>query len=195
MADVDPIACALFLIVAFVLVGFVQTAWLRSRLSRRFAVPLDGGHTFRGRRILGDNKTLRGFLLMVPAAGAVFLLLALLLDSWPVRPAPGLWPLSAGGYGWLGVGAGFGFMAGELPNSFLKRQLGIPPGAAPPGYLARVFCFVVDRLDSILGMLTAVSLLVPTPAATWGYVLVIGPGLHYAFSHLLFLVGVKARSA
>ena len=42
MADVDPIACALFLIVALVLAGFVQTAWLRSRLSRCVAVPLDG---------------------------------------------------------------------------------------------------------------------------------------------------------
>jgi hypothetical protein len=28
----------------------------------------------------------------------------------------------------LGVCAGFGFMAGELPNSFVKRQLGIRPG-------------------------------------------------------------------
>ena len=103
--------------------------------------------------------------------------------------------LTLAGYWWLGVAAGFGFMLGELPNSFLKRQLGIPPGEAPKEGLARPFFLLADRLDSIVGLLTAVSLAVPTPAVTWGVVLVIGPGIHYAFSHLLFVVGVKARSA
>ena len=129
MTDLAPIACALFLIAAFVLAGVAQTAWLGSRTSRRFAVPLDGARTFRGRRIFGDNKTARGFLVMVPATGAAFWLLARLIETrGPL--AHGLWPLTLAGYWWLGVAAGFGFMLGELPNSFLKRQLGIPPGEA-----------------------------------------------------------------
>ena len=81
MTDLAPIACALFLIAAFVLAGVAQTAWLGSRTSRRFAVPLDGARTFRGRRIFGDNKTARGFLVMVPAAGAAFCLLARLVET------------------------------------------------------------------------------------------------------------------
>ena len=194
MSDPAPVACALFLIAAFVLAGVAQTAWLGSRTSRRFAVPLDGARTFRGRRIFGDNKTARGFLVMVPAAGAAFCLLARLVET-SGSLTRGLWPLTLAGYWWLGVAAGFGFMLGELPNSFLKRQLGIPPGEAPKEGLARPFFLLADRLDSIVGLLTAVSLAVPTPAMTWGVVLVIGPGIHYAFSHLLFVVGVKARSA
>jgi CDP-2,3-bis-(O-geranylgeranyl)-sn-glycerol synthase len=58
-----------------------------------------------------------------------------------------------------------------------------------------VICFVVDRLDSILGALIAVSLVVPTPPMMWVYVLLIGPGIHLGFSALLYRLGVKARAA
>jgi len=195
LSEPDPLACALFLITAFILAGLVHTAWLRSRVSRPFAIPLDGGLTFRGRRLLGDNKTLRGFMGIVPAAGATFFLLAGVLTAGSSPLASALWPLSPGGYAVLGLGAGLGFMLGELPNSFVKRQLGIPPGAAPRHWLAKLPCFLVDRLDSIAGMLAVVSLLASTPWQAWIYVLVIGPGIHWVFSLLLFWAGVKARPA
>ena len=95
----------------------------------------------------------------------------------------------------LGGIASFGFMLGEIPNSFLKRQLGVPPGGAPRGRLARLAAFCADRLDSILGMLLAMSLVVPTPWKMWMFVLVIGPGVHLLFSVALFSLGVKRRWA
>jgi hypothetical protein len=55
--------------------------------------------------------------------------------------------------------------------------------------------FVVDRVDSIVGMLIALSLATPTPWMAWLYVLMIGPGIHLAFSALLYRLGVKARPA
>jgi CDP-2,3-bis-(O-geranylgeranyl)-sn-glycerol synthase len=177
----DPIATALFLVVSFVLAGCAQTAWLRSAVSRKLALPLDFGKSFRGRRILGDHKTLRGFVVMVPAAALSFAL---------VHPlVPGIWNLGSSRYLALGALAGLGFMAGELPNSFLKRQLGIAPGES------RAFSFVLDRIDSILGMLLVVSLAVPTPWETWALVLTVGPVLHLLFSSALFLLDVKARWA
>jgi CDP-diglyceride synthetase len=195
MDHLDPLLCAVFLLLAFTLAGFVQSLWLRSRLSARLQVPLDGGRTLVGKRLLGDNKTWRGFAGMVPAVGAAFLLLALLarevLPTW----STGLWSLSVPAYGLLGCWTGAGFMAGELPNSFLKRQFGIAPGAAPSRPWARVVCFVGDRLDSILGGFLALALVVPAPALVLLYLLLIGPAVHWAFSLLLFHFGVKARPA
>ena len=87
--------------------------------------PIDGGATFRGRRLFGDNKTWRGAI--VVTAGV--LVATLLLWQWPwwrdqlpddLRDAG---PLP---YGLL---LGIGAVVGELPNSFAKRQLGIAPGA------------------------------------------------------------------
>jgi hypothetical protein len=191
----DPLACALFLTVAFVLAGLAHSAWLRMPTSRRLLVPLDGGARFRGKRVFGENKTVRGFVVMVPAAATMFALLHLLL--WRAAPsfAADLWRLDMAGYAALGAWAGLGFMLGELPNSFVKRQFDVTPGMAPPGKLGAAVTFIVDRVDSIVGMLIAISLVAPTPWMTWAYVLLIGPGIHLAFSVLLHRIGVKARPA
>src|SRR5216110_2464646 len=130
--QIDPLLCALFLIVSFTAAGLVHSAWLRAPISQRLAIPLDGGVRLRGRRVFGDNKTVRGFAVMVPAAALAFAGLSAAAQFAPMVAA-GLWPLSPFRFAALGAWAGLGFMLGELPNSFLKRQLDIPPGAAPRG--------------------------------------------------------------
>ena len=193
-ARLDPLRCALFVITAFVIAGVLQTIWLQSTISRRLAVPLDAGLMFRGRRVFGENKTLRGLAVMVPGAAVIFYMLGSMLEtgrsSWS-----GIWMLGPEQLAVVGAAAGVGFMVGELPNSFIKRQLGIGPGDAPRQSWARVVCFLGDRFDSILGMLASLSLLVPTPWQMWVWVLLLGPAIHWSFSLLLFHLGVKGRPA
>ena len=190
----DALARALFIIVAFVLAGLAHSAWLGSRWSRALLIPLDGGLRVRGRRVFGHNKTVRGFVVMVPAAALTFWGLSVVLSAVAPSVASGLWAIPSRDYALLGAWAGLGFMLGELPNSFVKRQLGVAPGQAPLGS-GRRLSFIVDRVDSIVGMLVVVSLMAPTPWMTWVYVLVIGPAIHLAFSVLLYRLGVKARPA
>ena len=64
----DPLACAAFLTAAFILAGIAHVFWLRSKTSEQFGIPLDGGLTFAGKRIFGDHKMLRGFMVISPAA-------------------------------------------------------------------------------------------------------------------------------
>ena len=186
----DSIACGLFLLAAFTLAGAAQTAWFATPLSRRFAQPLDGGRCLRGRRIFGAHKTARGFVVMVPATSIAFALLGTLAP-----PSFGVWQLTPLAYAAVGALAGFGFMAGELPNSFIKRQLDIPPGAAPLRPAAAALQFTTDRLDSGIGMLLVVSLLLPTSWITWAVVLGTGPVIHWSFSVVMFRLGLKARPA
>jgi CDP-2,3-bis-(O-geranylgeranyl)-sn-glycerol synthase len=192
MEPLDPAACALFLVSAFVLAGLAQTAWFRAPVSRRVAIPLDAGLTLRGRRVFGEHKTLRGFVVMVPASAAAFALLSATAAS---PESAGLWALTPLHYAGLGAWAALGFMAGELPNSFVKRQLDIAPGAASGSKTGRFVQFAGDRLDSAIGMLAAISLVVSIPPLTWAIVLSVGPILHWAFSLMLFLLGLKARPA
>jgi CDP-2,3-bis-(O-geranylgeranyl)-sn-glycerol synthase len=191
----DPLHCGLFLIVAFVLAGLLQSLWLRSRISQVLAIPLDGGRTFRGRPILGENKTLRGFVVMIPAAALAFAAVAIVVSLPRGVPPATLWQLTPAGYAALGAWAGFGFMAGELPNSFVKRRFGILPGQAPASSLTTAICFAIDRTDSIIGMLAALTVAVPTPWTTWMLVLILGPLIHWLFSWWLFRMGVKRRPA
>lgn len=191
----DPLHCGLFLILAFVPAGLLHSLWLNNRFSRALAIPLDGGHMFRGRPILGENKTLRGFVVMIPAAALAFAAVAIVISLPEGVPPATLWQLTPAGYAALGAWAGFGFMAGELPNSFVKRQLGILPGQAPAAGLTRTICFTIDHIDSIVGMLIAVTMAVQTPWTTWLWVLILGPSIHLIFSWWLFRMGVKGRAA
>ena len=66
-------------------------------------------------------------MMMIPATGAAFALLAGLRPLASAAWAHGLWRLDQVEYFVLGMWAGLGFMAGELPNSFVKRRLGVAP--------------------------------------------------------------------
>jgi CDP-archaeol synthase len=186
-------SCAMFLLLAFSLAGLAQSVWLGSRISQRWQMPLDAGLRVRGRRLFGQNKTLRGVVVMVPATALSFA--AIRAGAAWLHIDGGLWLLSMWGYAGVGAVAGAGFMLGELPNSFIKRQLDVRPGHAPEGTFARAASFAADRLDSIVGMAIALLLCVPVPAMTWVYVAGLGPVLHGAFSVLVFRLGGKARAA
>lgn len=190
----NALVIALFLIVAMSVAGAVHVLWLRSSWSRRFAWPVDGGLTVRGHRLFGDNKRVCGFMVLPPMAALSFLLIGVMREYFPPFVADGLWPLSATQYAGLGLVCGFAFMLAELPNSFLKRQLGITPGQAPQQAWLRPVVLVVDRIDSILGVLLAVSLLVPVPIATWFWVMAFGPVAHAVFSIVMHSIGIKARA-
>src|SRR6476660_10368096 len=98
----SPHACAALPVVSFTLDGSAQLTWFAWKGSQAFGVPLDGGLTFRGRRLFGDNKTLRGLIVMVPA-GALALPITAFVLSHILPSPPSLWPLTLAGYDALGA--------------------------------------------------------------------------------------------
>jgi CDP-2,3-bis-(O-geranylgeranyl)-sn-glycerol synthase len=191
----EPFACAMVIITAMSAAGFAHTLWMRSGLARAFKFPIDGGVRLRGRRLFGDNKTVAGFVVIVPAAGIAFALLGGMREILPVWPEAGLWALGLAELFALGAWAGLWFMAGELPNSFIKRQLGIAPGTVPAQGVWRLIVLLLDRIDSIFALMLALSMVVPISALTWFFVFTLGPVVHLGFSAMLYMVGVKARIA
>jgi len=189
-----PLTSALFIVVAMSLAGVAHGLWMRSAVSRRFCIPLDAGRTWGGRRLLGDHKTWRGFIVIVPASGLAFSLLGALSEI-AGSEAGRLWGLGPPGLLALGSWAGFCFMAGELPNSFCKRRRDIAPGSVPTRGWERRVCLLVDRFDSTVALLIGMSLFVTLHWMTWVWVLMLGPLVHFGFSALLYAIGVKARIA
>jgi hypothetical protein len=189
----EPLECALFLVVALSIAGFVHSAWLRCPCSRPFARPIDLGRTFRGRRIFGANKMWRGLMVMPIAAAGAFAGLAYFRDELPSWLARGMWPLPPTSFALLGLVSGVAFMLAELPNSFLKRQLDVAPGQAPTRLPLAAMCFVLDRVDSTIGVLLVLTLLVPVAPRTWLWALLIGVVAHGLFSMLLHALRIKTR--
>lgn len=106
--------------------------------------PLDGGATFRGRRIFGDNKTWRGAIFMISGVVAAAALLSLWPWYWHHLPDA----IQDAGPWVYGLLLGLGVVLGELPNSFIKRQLGIAPGSQRRG-IAGALISIYDQADFV----------------------------------------------
>ena len=91
--------------------------------------PIDRGRKFiDGRRILGTNKTIKGFAYGLLLGSLAGLAEAVLFANYALIS--------------VGVVASLGALLGDLFGAFLKRRLDIAPGNPLP---------VVDQLDFILG--------------------------------------------
>jgi CDP-2,3-bis-(O-geranylgeranyl)-sn-glycerol synthase len=105
------------------------------------------------RTLLGDHKTVVGFVLGV-LVGILVAYLQSLID-WSESPVtPSNWLA-------IGVAEGFGAMAGDSIKSFVKRRAGIPPGNS---------WIPADQLDFVVG---ALVLMLPVIRLSWTEIAVI----------------------
>jgi hypothetical protein len=111
---------------------------IRANLFPWAARRLDFGLRLFGEPLFGEKKTWRGVLIMSGVTSICAGLLSFLLEPehLPQGFAQLAEPGSAATFGLL---MGFGYSLGELPNSFVKRRLKIPPGSRP-GRLGRRDC-------------------------------------------------------
>ena len=89
----------------------------------------------------------------------------------------------------LGAVLGLGYCAGELPNSFVKRRLGIPPGGS--GRRLRWLQYLIDQTDSVAGCLVALRLVYRAGPADLALAAGMGAGAHIAVDRLMASIGLR----
>ncbi len=103
--------------------------------------PLDFGIKHDNKRLLGDNKTWRGFLFGVASSTVAFALqkyfYTIGFTRWAVIP----YDQASITIGFL---MGFGALLGDATESFIKRKIGYDPGKP---------CFPWDQIDFMIGAL------------------------------------------
>lgn len=130
--------------------------------------PIDLGKTLPdGQRILGDNKTFRGFISGI-MAGVLVGMLCTYIFSINLMP--------------IAFPASLGALLGDMVGAFLKRRLHITPGAALPG---------VDQLDFVVGSILIVSLFSSISVAVVVILLVVTPPIHFLTNVGAYLLGLK----
>jgi len=182
---------ATWLILPVVLGGLGHVAVLKTNVLSSLAVPIDNGARWRGRRLFGANKTWRGVVLMTG-------LTALTSGAQAALARRARWASvqqvlqSARVNAWLtGALCGLTYCLAELPNSFVKRQLGIEPGARATR--ASRLQYVVDQADSVAGCLVALRILYRAAASELLTAFALGLTIHIGIDQLIYAIGIKSR--
>jgi len=153
--------------------------------------PVDMRKKYRGVRVFGDNKTVRGFVVMPVVSAVVAVIVYYLLSQGGVSTSLFYFREVKQAAG-VGAVLGLSYVIGELPNSFLKRRLGIAPGqrASSKRPFVRGAFFVLDIVDSLLavaatGLMLGVSWLVVVVSFLLGVV------LHFLTDCYMYCSGLK----
>ncbi len=144
--------------------------------------PLDAGHTFRGKRLFGKNKTWRGLISGALMGIAVVWLQQHLYLNTELAQGLSLLDYSNIDVIHLGLLMGAGALIGDAVKSFLKRQWGKASGSAWPPF---------DQLDFVVMALLFTSF---SYFPGWPSVLILllfTPILHLGTNIVAHKIGLK----
>lgn len=131
----------------------------------------------------GLNKTWRGVVVM-PLLTVVGLWLSFLLaKDWQssLFGTHSVWG--------LGILLGFGYVIPELPNSFIKRRMGVKPGEMSERS-PWVFS-LIDQADSVIGCVLIYALCGVGNFTLWVTLFLLGTGIHLLINVLLWSLGLR----
>ncbi len=126
---------------------------------KKYNYPVDGYAKIHGKRILGNHKTVRGFVAAIIVGTLICSLEVYLYSS--LSGIRSVIPLDYAAINPVLLGAllGFGALLGDSVKSFFKRQAGIKPGRS---------WFPFDQIDYIIGGVFCSLLYIHLPI--WDYV-------------------------
>jgi CDP-2,3-bis-(O-geranylgeranyl)-sn-glycerol synthase len=156
---------------------FVMPAFLGNMTPMMFG----GGHPmdfrknwFDGRRILGNNKTMRGF-----AAGFISgFVMGIFVSYWfkSVVDVNLVVPLTNGFL------QGLGAVTGDAVGSFIKRRLNIPPGGS---------LIIMDQIGFIIFGLAFARIDTAFPWTYWVIIIPLALVVHFAANAVGYMMGWK----
>ncbi len=176
------------------LAGVFNMLWCTLPWGKCLKKPIDGGRKLKdGQRVFGDNKTWKGLLGMV-VLGVLFTIIWGFLSRDGFLAEHNLlyryYPNTIGYNSLLGLAFGLAYSLFELPNSFLKRRLGILPGKPKKGASAAVFVFL-DQADSVIGLVLVVALVYPMEPWFFVAYVLLGAVTHIVLNLLLYALKLR----
>ncbi len=174
--------------------GVVNSIFCKSKLLNFLKIPLDfHGNFFDGKRIFGDNKTIKGFLGYIVFNIIFCVLFGLLFNILKINNYNFFYLNHSNTFFYnllIGFLLGLFYALFELPNSFIKRRLDITPGKSTKGFSKLLFTFL-DQADSVFGVALVVWLFYPL--GIWIYLLyiLIGAGTHLIINMLLYFLHLR----
>jgi len=130
--------------------------------------------------LFGKNKTLRGVLILPLLNGFLCWLV-----NWFIPVFESIEAFI------IGAVLGLAYMISELPNSWLKRKLGIASGQRAKKNAT--FFLLLDKMDSAFGVSLVCKFIFEFSWVEAGILFLIAVSIHVFFSWFLVAIGVKRR--
>lgn len=138
---------------------------------KHWSYPIDFYKTFRGKRILGDHKTIRGLVIGILAAIATVAIQQYIYKVVAINPIV------------FGTSCAIGALGGDMIKSFFKRQIGIASGKK---------WFPFDQIDYIIGGILATSFFVTLSFFQYTLITIVWFILHIIFSKIGYFLKLKS---
>lgn len=129
-------------------------------------------------KAFGKNKTYRGFVFVTLLNGFILYICTKVFQI----------ELTTNAF-FFGLVLGLTYILFELPNSFLKRRLGIAPGEKSKKF--KLLFIFLDRCDSAFGVSLVYSLLAHIEFSEFIMLFALAFAFHFFFSFLLYQLGIK----
>lgn len=174
--------------------GIMNMVFTKTPVYKKLKKPMDGGRNFRdGKRIFGDNKTWAGFFSMIIFCCISQLSEGIILkisdidyrNEFYLRHENMLFYNMI-----IGILLGAAYMIMELPNSFIKRRIGIPSGKTAQGITGKIF-FIIDQIDSLIGVMLILYFASGISFAKYMLYILLGGITHISVNAALY--GLKIR--
>ena len=153
--------------------------------------PIDRGYRVRGSPLFGANKTFRGPVAVGFGAAVVLGVQATVLHRLSEVREIELFDYG-GVNGWLlGFLVGAAAMLAELPNSFLKRQLGVAAGQPGQGLLGATL-YMMDQVDLLVGAWLVFALVVEVRITWVLFSVILVVVVHQLLTSVTYALGMRA---
>lgn len=133
----------------------------------------------------GENKTWRGLFIM-PLATLPGVILARSLE---VVLSPSTQVFQSESVWFMSILLGLGYCLPELPNSFIKRRLGIKEGQSSE-HLKWLF-ILIDQGDSVFGCALVYKIMIKISWEMFWSMIIVGTVIHLVFNIALFRVKIR----
>ena len=177
-----------------IIAGIANMIFTKTKLYKRYNRPIDGGKILNdGKRVLGNNKTIIGFISMIIfnilaqlICGNIYKTLGISSSLELYQEFNNMWINNI----IIGFLFGFAYMICEIPNSFVKRRLDINPGKTDKGIKGIIF-LVIDQIDSLIGVVLVLNIISDIGIIKSIMYVILGAFTHISINFILYKLKIR----
>lgn len=174
--------------------GCINMYFCKTKILQVLNKPIDNGIVLKdNRRLFGNNKTWKGFIGYILFTTLVSILIGIIFNLLNINQYNFFYINYSNTllYNILtGFLLGLAYALFELPNSFIKRRIGIESGAKSTG-ISKYMFIIIDQIDSVIGCILVINIFYRMSFSFILFYIFLGGITHLAINLLLYIFKIR----